>query len=166
LTAWTGVPQLRDAIALADENSWSPMETEMRLQWVLKLGIATAVANHPVFDADGSFVGTPDLIDLEAGVAGEYDGSLHLPGVQRAKDIRREGLFRRVGLEYVTMTAVDRRDPTDFLQRTIDAQARARHLTRRWTVDPPAWWIPTTTVAARRALTAAQRKRCLRRQAG
>jgi hypothetical protein len=166
LTAWTGVPRLREAIALADENSWSPMETEMRLQWVLGLGITTAVTNRPVFDASGSFVGTPDLIDLEAGVAGEYDGSLHLPGVQRAKDIRREGLFRRVGLEYVTMTAADRRDPADFLQRTLDAQARARHLTRRWTVDPPAWWVPTTTVAARRALTTAQRERYVRRQAG
>lgn len=166
LTAWTGVPQLRQAIALADENSWSPMETEMRLQWVLGLGITTAVANHPVFDANGSFVGTPDLIDLEAAVAGEYDGSLHLPGSQRAKDIRREGLFRRVGLEYVTMTAADRHDPADFLQRTRDAQARARHLTRRWTIEPPSWWTPTTTVAARRALTAAQRERYLRPQAG
>jgi hypothetical protein len=165
LTAWTGAPQLRDAIGLADENSWSPMETEMRLQWVLQLGITTA-ANHPVFDANGSFVGTPDLIDLEAGVAGEYDGTLHLPGLQRAKDIRREGLFRRVGLEYVTMTAADRRDPADFLQRTIDARARARHLTRRWTIEPPPWWTPTTTVAARRALTTMQRERYLRRQAG
>lgn len=166
LTAWTGVPRLREAITLADENSWSPMETEMRLQWVLSLGITTVMANRPVFDADGSFVGTPDLLDPEAGVAGEYDSGLHLPGVQRAKDIRREGLFRRVGLEYVTMTAVDRRDPADFLQRTIDAQRRARHLTRSWTIDPPPWWTPTTTVAARRALTDAQRERYLRRQAG
>jgi hypothetical protein len=168
LTAWTGIPQLRAASALADENVWSPMETELRLLWVLALGMSGVVTNRPVFDLDGTFIGTPDILDVETGVIGEYDGGLHLAGEQRATDIRREGLFRRIGLEYVTMMATDRRDPADFLRRTLDAIRRAEQTSgpRRWTIDPPAWWTPTHTVAARRALTAEQRHRYLRRQAG
>ncbi|WP_017933032.1 hypothetical protein [Nocardioides sp. Iso805N] len=163
LTAWTGVQQLRDAMALACENSWSPMETEMRLLWVLRLQRHSVVANHPVF-VDGRFIGTPDLLDVEAGVVGEYDGALHLEGQRRAMDIRREGIFRRVGLEYVMMTSADRRDPSDFLLRARDAIARAARQPgpRRWTIDPPPRWIATTTVAARLALSAEQRARLLR----
>jgi len=166
LSGWTGVGRCREAIALGDENTWSRMETEMRLLW-RELGLVNLVSNHPVFDAAGNHVGTPDLLDLDHGVVGEYDGSLHLEGKQRAKDIRREGAFRRLGLEYVTMVAADRRDPADFLRRTRDACRRAsRDRTSRWTVTPPAWWIPTTTVEERRALTLEQQSRFLHRRAG
>lgn len=166
LGTWTGVPQLREALRLANENVWSPAETAMRLLWVTELGWTQVVANQPVFDLDGRFVATPDLLDPTSGVAGEYDGSLHLEGRQRAKDIRREGDLRRLGLEYVTMTAADLRDSSQFLQRSIDARQRAARSSgspRRWTIEPPSWWTPTTTVAQRRALSAEQRRRFLRR---
>lgn len=165
LGPWTGMPQLREALALADENVWSPMETHMRIVWVTFLGLTDVVCNHPVFDLQGHFIGTPDLLDPASEVAAEYDGALHLDGRQRSKDIRREGDLRRCGLEYVTMTAADLPDPGAFIQRTVDAQRRAAHRPgpRQWTIDPPAWWTPTTTVAERRALTAAQRQRFLRR---
>jgi len=39
---------------------------------------------------------------------------LHLAGKQRAKDIRREGDLRAVGLEYVTMVSADLRDQSGF----------------------------------------------------
>lgn len=166
LNGWTGISRLREAIPHAVENSWSPMESEMRLTWDIELGVSPIVCNHPVFDLAGNHVGTPDLLDLEAGVVGEYDGALHLAGRQRARDIRREGDFRRLGLEYVTMVASDRRDPSEFLRRTQDARRRARQTAgqRQWTVTPPSWWTPTTTVAQRRALTSDQRTRFLRRQ--
>lgn len=167
LNGWYGVEQLRRAIGLADENSWSPMEPEMRLHWQLDLGLPHPLCNHPVFDLAGNHIGTPDLLDVEAGVVGEYDGGLHLAGERRAADIQRESLFRRAGLEYVTMTSADRRDPTRFLRRTEEARERARHSRpdRRWTVEPPEWWTPTVTVEQRRALTDAQRKRFLGRAA-
>lgn len=161
LTAWTGVEQCRKAIELADENSWSPMEVEMRLEW-RRLGIGRILCNHPIFDLEGRHVGTPDLLDVELGVAGEYDSTLHLNGKRRTKDLRREGAFRRVGLEYVTMVAGDRADPRDFYLRTLDARSRARahaDQERRWTVVPPKWWTPTVTVAQRRALSPEQRRR-------
>jgi hypothetical protein len=166
LSAWTGVEQCRRAIRLADENVWSPMETQMRLLWVIDLGMSLVRCNHPVFDLDGRFVATPDLIDLESGVVGEYDGSLHLARGRRDRDITREAAFRRIGLDYVTMTAADLPDPTAFLRRTTEARRRARRQSgpRRWTVEPPAWWAPTVTVAQRRALTAEQRRRWLPRR--
>lgn len=168
LTRWAGIDHLRIALPLADENVWSPMETELRLTWTVTMGLGEVVCNRPVFDLDGRRVGTPDVLDLERGVVGEYDGELHLAGRQRATDLRREGAFRRVGLEYVTMVASDRRDPGDFIRRTREARARAARTPvseRRWTVDPPSWWVSTHTVAQRRALDGWQRERYLRRGA-
>ncbi|MSZ77646.1 MAG: hypothetical protein F2667_11120, partial [Actinobacteria bacterium] len=34
-SGWTGIPQCRKALAYADENSWSPQETLMRLIWMI-----------------------------------------------------------------------------------------------------------------------------------
>jgi len=35
-------------------------------------------------------------------------------------------------------------------------------MARAWTIEPPPWWISTTTVAERRSLDQAQRERLLR----
>ena len=159
------VSRLDAALDLAVENCWSPMETVLRLRW-RGMGITNVVCNRPVFALDGTFLGTPDVLDVDTGTAGEYDGALHLAGRQRSKDIRREGLFRRHGLEYVEMVAGDLADASDFERRTLDARARAVTLERRWTLTPPPWWVETHTVALRRALTDHQRERFLRWQAG
>ena len=168
LSGWTGIDHLRWAIPLADENVWSAPETDLRLTFLVRMGVASVVSNRPVFDLDGRHIGTPDILDLERGVVAEYDGALHLAGKQRAKDLRREGAFRRVGLEYVTMVAADRRDPADFIRRAHEARARAQRTPvadRQWTIDPPDWWTPTHTVELRRALTDWQRERYLRSRA-
>ncbi|GAB2981967.1 hypothetical protein [Nocardioides montaniterrae] len=163
-----GVRQVRRlgrAIALADENCWSPMETEMR-GWWRSIGLTDVVCNRPVFDEDGRFVGTPDLLHLPTGTVGEYDGALHLVSSQRGKDVRREGAFRRLGMEYVEMVTADLPDPRDFLRRTRDAVERSRTLERRWTIEPPPGWVETHTVERRRGLDAWERDRFLRWQAG
>ncbi len=161
---WTGIPQCRDAIALADENAWSPMEVEMRWLWSVDSGRSVPLTNRPVFDRVGRHLGTPDLIDPVVGVVGEYEGAFHLAGQRRAKDLDREADFRAVGLEYVTMVGADRRDPTRFVTRLRGAYARSRSAPdemRGWTLTPPPWWVPTHTVAQRRALDGAQRQRLL-----
>lgn len=158
------VTRLDLALELAEENCWSPTETALRLCWH-GLGITNVVCNRPVFALDGTFLGTPDVLDVETGTVGEYDGELHLAGRQRAKDIRREGVFRRAGLEYVEMVAIDLADPRDFERRTLDARARAAALPRLWTLTPPTGWVETHTVELRRALTPWQRARFLRWQA-
>jgi hypothetical protein len=165
LWTWTGVPQSRKAIAMAAENSWSPQETIMRCVWERRVG-RRPLCNVPVFDRSGRHVGTPDLLDQEAGVVGEYDGSLHLLGTQRARDLRREGEFRALGLEYVTMVGGDRSDGYgSFLRRLATAYENARwaaEAKRAWTLALPSWWIDTSTVAARRALDPILRDRLLR----
>lgn len=168
LNGWTGVPQLREAIPLADENAWSPREVSMRLNWTLDAGLPRPRCNQPVFDRDGRFLGTPDLLDVASGVVGEYDGALHLAGTRRSKDLVREDRFRRHGLEYVTMVAADQPDPSAFLVRLRSAYDRAADIPesrKLWTVEPPEWWHDTTTVAARRALDGPLRERLLAHRA-
>jgi hypothetical protein len=162
---WTGAPRLREAVGLADENSWSPQETlALRLPWVLDAQLPRPLANRPVFDRDGRHLGTPDLLDEEAGVVGEYDGPLHLAGARRGRDVRREAAFRNVGLETFSVTGADSADPVGVVTRMVQARERARFAApgrRAWTVEPPAWWIRTDTVARRRALDDDQRRRML-----
>jgi len=168
LNGWIGVPQARRAIPLAKENCWSPQEVYMCLQWELDAGFPPALCNHPVFDREGRHIGTPDLLDVEAGVAGEYDSALHLGGKRRAVDLRREDDFRRVGLECFSIVTADKTNPERIVRRMAETRARARweaESTRAWTVVPPPRWVPTVTVAQRRALSQGQRARFLRRRA-
>jgi len=161
----TGIPQCRDALGLADENSWSPWETRMRLIWVLDAGFPRPLCNVPVFDRFGQHIGTPDLLDPAAGVVGEYDGALHLEHSQRRHDRGREEAFRRVGLEYFTMMRGDSLNREAMARRMDEARRRAlfrSEASRDWTLDLPRWWIPTMTVEQRRNLDAAQRERLLR----
>lgn len=164
-SGWTGIPRCRWAIGYAEENAWSPAEVRMLLVWQLDAGYARPQCNVPVFDRSGRLIGTPDLIDSEAGVVGEYDGALHLAGRQRAVDLRRHEEFRGIGLEPVVMVASDLHDPSHFVRRLDGAYRRARRQpesTRAWTIEPPPWWTPTLTVEQRRALDPDQRRRWLR----
>ncbi len=162
----TGVGRLRDALALADENAWSPTEVTMRLVW-LGEDHARPLTNVPIFDEAGRHVATVDLLDPEAGVAGEYEGGVHLVGSRRAHDVAREGVLLRHGLQVVTMVASDLIEPSEFCRRLRDAYRRAgEHRIaapgrRSWTIEPPAWWQPTLTVDQRRTLSAADRERLL-----
>ena len=96
--------------------------------------------NTPVFTLSGRHVGTPDLIDVDAGVVGEYEGAdAHLDPVSRHRDLRREDAFRSVGLEYYTAVTRDSGNPTALVSRMRAARARARWQPaheRRWTVVP------------------------------
>jgi hypothetical protein len=162
---WDGIGQMRDAVDAMDENAWSPAEVVMRTVWCGLAGLPRPLCNHPVFDLDGRHVGTPDLLDPVAGLVGEYDSALHLEGAQRARDVRREGLFRAMGLEYVTMLSADLARPEGFVTRLLQAHARAARMPvadRAWTIELPPWWVPTFTVEQRRALDDRQRARLLR----
>jgi hypothetical protein len=158
-----GVEQVREVLPVLEENSWSPAEPVMRLTWT-GAGFARPLANWPVFDRTGRFVGTPDLFDPVAGVVGQYDGALHLAGAVRQRDVAKDAAYRDVGLEPVTMMAGDLGDRGPFVARLRQAYARAgRHAAdeRRWTHELPSWWTPTMTVAQRRSLTPGDRERLL-----
>jgi hypothetical protein len=168
---WTGVPQARTAGADMDENAWSPLEVTMRRIWEHEAGMPRPLCNRPVFDPNGIQIGTPDLVDPVAGVVGEYNSALHLEGAQRSIDVGREARFRAAGLEFVEMITGDLSNPYPFMERLRAAYARATRIPvtdRRWTIELPAWWIPTFTVEQRRSLSREQRERLLghRRRAG
>ena len=137
----------------------------MRLDWGLVVG-RRPLTNRPVFDLDGRHIGTPDLIDPEAGVVGQYDGRLHLAGERRAADLRRDQRFAEHGLRTVIMVAADRRDPAAYHRRLRSAYADATSrpvAQRAYTLELPAWWRPTFTVEQRRALSPEDRRRWLGR---
>ena len=162
---WTGIPQARRALPWARENSWSPREPDMRLVWEVDAGLPRPLCNRPIFDLDGRHLGTPDLLDVDAGLMGEYDGSHHLLREQRGSDNRRGELLRSHDLESVVMMADDFTSLDAYLERLRRARrtAQRRQPARRtWTIDPPPGWVPTLTVAQRRALTDSQRARLLR----
>ncbi|KRE93545.1 hypothetical protein ASG76_13930 [Nocardioides sp. Soil774] len=160
----TGVQQARDALAEAEENSWSPRETAMRGVWTRRAELPRPRCNVPVFTLDGRHVGTPDLIDPRTGLVGLYHGDSHLSLVGASKDNRQDADFRDLGLEPVAMFATDWRDVDDVARRLVAAQrrARSRNGPRGWSLDPPPWWTPTETVAQRRALAEGEKERYLR----
>lgn len=163
-----GIRLTRTAAAIADENVWSPQESTMRIVWRVEARRPPPLCNAPIFDLDGNHLLTPDLFDPEAGVAGEYNGAIHLERPIHRRDLEREELYRAHGIEVVTMMSVDRRDTHAFVGRLGAAyqRASARSQARTWTLQQPDWWVDTSTVALRRALDAEQRARWLRRGAG
>ncbi len=161
----TGVPQARAALAWVDENSWSPWETRMKGIWMFVAGLPRPLCNQPVFDRQGRHLITPDLLDPEAGLVGEYDGEMHAQASRRRSDRDRAALCRELGLELVVMMRGDARDPGQVAERMCAARERssfAAESARAWTIEPPPWWKSTGTVAQRRALRPGQRARFLR----
>ncbi len=161
---WTGIPKARKALGHADENSWSPQETLMRLVWEIDAELPRPLCNVPLFDLAGRHLGTPDLLDPETGLMGEYDGPSHLTQGQHARDIHRAELLRSHDLESVIMLADDFGQLGRYLERLHRARAaaaRRQPVNRTWTTEPPSWWVHTLTVAQRRSLTQTQRRRFL-----
>jgi hypothetical protein len=161
----TGVGTVRAARPLLTENAWSPMEVEMFHHWVVLAGCPPPLFNVPIFDLAGRHIATLDLLDPVAAVGGEYAGVVHILQAVRDHDVGREGDVRRVGIDPVTMVAADRFEPDAFVRRLHDAYARASRRPasdRQWTLEQPDWWVDTSTVERRRALTHTQRRVALR----
>jgi hypothetical protein len=143
--AWTGVPLVRRALALASNDSRSPMETLMRLVWVLDASLEPPVCNQPIFSRDGLLLGYPDLLDVRSGTIGEYDGAVHKEADRHRKDVEREQRFRDHGLEYFTVVGGDLLDRPKVVRRMHSTRARALFLPeeeRAWTLTAPPWWTP------------------------
>jgi hypothetical protein len=155
----TGIIQAREALALAVENAWSPMEVETRLCW-LSAGLPPPLCNVPVFDLNGRHLGTPDLLDHDSGAAVEFNGVLHLEATRRRADRDREERFRRAGLEVLEVVASDFADRERLASRMRSAHSVGGRR-RGWTTEAPAWWVDTSTVRARRALSPYDRERLL-----
>ena len=138
-----GVPLARWALGQASEASASPPETRYRLVWTLDAGLPRPLVNQPVYDRRGRLLGYPDLLDVEAGLVGEYDGEDHRRSQRHSHDVGREATFRRHGLEVTRATSWDLRDRVTLAARELAARARARFEPperRAWTLTPPPDW--------------------------
>jgi hypothetical protein len=58
--------------------------------YLLRARLPQPLVNQPVFDLDGNFLGTPDLLDPEAGLVTEFDGIGHREREQHRDDNIRE----------------------------------------------------------------------------
>lgn len=141
-----GLPLVRSALDLADEHSRSPAESRLRLIWVLDAGWPRPLCNRAVYDLDGRLLGIPDLLDVEHGVVGEFDGADHRTRSRHRHDVRREDLFRRAGLEYVEVVGSDLHDPALVVDRMEAARARTGRLERRWMLEGPRSKPPELTL--------------------
>ena len=157
--------RLNAAIAVAEENVWSPMEVTMRLRWIERRP-SSLLCNMPLFDRAGKHLLTPDLFDPETGVAGQYDGRVHEERTVRRRDLDKEEVARVHGIEVVSMISTDLTDTVSFERRLDGAyhRAAARTGASTWSLVQPDWWVDTSTVERRRALTPEQREKWLRNQ--
>ncbi|GAB3461835.1 hypothetical protein AB1207_07205 [Kineococcus endophyticus] len=133
-----GTPVARRAAELAAAGVRSPQETELRMIWTLDAGLPRPLVNERVVDEEGGHLGRVDLLDEEAGLAGEYDGRGHLAlEVATVDNVRQEGLERH-GLVIARFTAIDTRPAhrRRTVHRLQDAHRRGLATTgpRRWHV--------------------------------
>ena len=102
-----GLPVARAVLALADPRSRSSGESRLRYIWVVEAGLPRPQCNPYVLDGTGAVVAMPDVLDLESGLAGEYDGAEHRSLRQHTADNAREEDLEGLGLEVVRATSLD-----------------------------------------------------------
>jgi hypothetical protein len=142
-SAWTGVPLVREALALSCDDSRSGPETDMKVVWVRDAALASPLMNQPVFSTSGTLLGYPDLFDAEHGVVGEYNGIDHKDRDRHQKDVAREERYRDHGCEVFTVVGGDLQDIDLVVKRMLTARQRAMEIPahrRRWTLTPPLWF--------------------------
>jgi len=121
-----GSARVTAAMRHATHRSRSGGETRLRLMWTLEARLTMPAVNPLVRAADGFLLGMPDLLDLETGLAGEYDGAGHRGERQHADDNAREEGFEGGGLVVVRFGSLDlgpRRRRS--LHRITDGRRRA-----------------------------------------
>ena len=115
-----GVRVLRQALGLADGRSESPWETLLRLLHVLS-GIAVE-PQHELRDDSGEILYRLDLLILGTRRAAEFDGADHRTRDGHRRDLRRERLLLRHGIERYGYCAPELRlESTAIIRDTEDA---------------------------------------------
>jgi hypothetical protein len=139
-TSWNGIIHARRAAALARDDCRSPQEFRMLMVWLLDAMLPEPLCNREVYDLEGRLIGVPDLLDVEAGLAGEYQGEDHKGGARHRRDVEREAKFRDHGLELFEVVGGDLAHRQLVVERMLNARRRAKFLppeSRAWTLQPP-----------------------------
>ncbi len=122
---WRGVRLVRAATALARGRVRSVPETAWRLVWALGAGITAPLVNATLIGPGGVIVAEVDLLDVDTGLVGEYDGSPHADAGARATDHARQERLERLGLTVVRCTAADLAHQDRMASRVRAARVRA-----------------------------------------
>ncbi|MCY7400530.1 MAG: hypothetical protein LH477_06180 [Nocardioides sp.] len=141
--AWTGIELARKVALVAGLGCRSPQEVRMALVWMWDAGLERPLCNVPIFDLHGRLIAIVDLLDVEAGCVGEYQGADHKGGERHRSDVAREQALRDHGLECFEVVGGDLQDRGLTAKRMLSARDRARFespLRRTWTLRKPAWW--------------------------
>jgi len=131
-----GVVQARTVASLIDGRSKSVPESVFKVVWVLDAGLPHPLVNRLLVDRFGVVLGEPDLLDPEAAMVGEYDGSTHRELDEHTSDNAREERFENHNLVVVRATSLDlwpRRDLLVHRLREGHRRGLARDRSRdRW----------------------------------
>lgn len=140
---WTGIGRAREAAATAGFGCRSPQEVRMVLRWLWDANLPRPLCNVPVFDRSGRLIAIVDLLDVEAGCVGEYQGEHHKHGDRHRADVARHEKLRGAGLEVFEIVGGDLADTELVVKRMRSARERASCLSedkRGWTLREPDWW--------------------------
>lgn len=140
---WPGIAQLRAALRLADARSASPWESRLRVFYEFEAQLPRPLVNRPVFDLEENFLGMPDLLDPEAGLATEFDGKGHRLRQQHRSDNHREEKLEGANLTVCRVDSLDLDEPASLRSRLRARHAQGMQRDRRldrWTLVKPAWW--------------------------
>lgn len=139
-----GVRLLRAAVRWCDPRSANAWETRLRMFYRRTTALPRPEVNQPVFDLEERFLGTPDLLDEEAGLATEFDGQEHRERQQHRRDNLREEMLEEANLVVCRVDSLDLRQPVPLRERLRAAYARGRSRDRkrdRFTTQVPDWWL-------------------------
>lgn len=141
--AWTGVGLARDAASAAGLGCRSPQEVRMVLVWMWDADLPRPLCNVPIFDREERLIAIVDLLDVEAGCVGEYQGADHKEGERHRRDVAREQKLRDHRLECFELVGGDLQDRDLSAKRMVAARERSLFeppSRRTWTLRHPAWW--------------------------
>jgi hypothetical protein len=111
----------------------SPKESEMLQVWEGDLDLPRPQMNREVLDLSGRVIAVVDLLEVDSGTYGEYNGASHRSRERQRRDEARADALRRAGLEGFVLVAGD--SERVWRERMQSARARARWLPedrRRW----------------------------------
>jgi hypothetical protein len=134
------------ALARACPHCRSPKESEMLQVWEADLGFPRPLMNREVLDLTGRLIAVVDLLEVESGTYGEYNGAGHRRRERQRRDEARAADLRDVGLEGFVIVGGDAEKV--WRQRMRAARSRALWLPeerRAWRVGAfvPAPPLPT-----------------------
>lgn len=132
----------------------SPRESDMLQVWESVAGFPRPLMNREVRDMSGWLLAIVDLLDVEAGVCGEFNGSAHRSAARQSRDEGRHAALRAVGLETFTVVGSDsERVQVERMTASRERAAWAPPAERRWQVGAfvpaPALAVPDAEEVAR-----------------